>query len=515
METLQDDVACMQQCMFGRRDYSASQSCESACKEEKRKGREAAAAARAKEREKRRIAENMARRESTSSAAMFPVVLGGVFVGVIGLIAFLRRRSDRSWASGVISDSDLETYRIPTFSPAPPKRDDRPKFSSVGSAIAALQSKDEAFSFVLFEDFAHALYVEAHTLRGSGKLAQLVPYLHSSAQMVLANHLVEDVSTIVVGSMRVEEVRADAKSRRIEARVRFIANYTERSGGVDQSYYVEELWTFSRDADVVSRPPERSRVIDCPNCGAPLDKIVAGSCKYCETKPGAGNHDWFVASIRVDAREPRAPMLTGTTEEVGTDLPTVVANDVKEKYAALLARDPKVDWRTFTQRFDAVFYRFHETWSAQELAGVRPFLSDNLFEAQQYWIAAYKAAGLRNISGDPKIIVTQLSRVTSDKYFDSMTVRVYAQCFDYTVDRDGKPVAGSRIKPRQYSEYWTFIRGASATGAPRTEDTCPNCGADASHVNMAGSCGSCGVKITNGAFDWVLSRIEQDEVYEL
>jgi predicted lipid-binding transport protein (Tim44 family) len=475
----------------------------------------AAAAKRAEDRRRQQAADNMRRQESSMSGAMFPVVLGGLFAGVAGLVAFLRRRADRSWASGVISDSDLATYRVPTFSPVPPKRDDRLKFSSVDSAIAALKAKDEAFSFVLFEDFAHALYVEAHTLRGNGKLAQLVPYLHSTAQMVLANHLVEDVSTIVVGAMRVEEVRADAKTRRIEARVRYIANYTERNGGVDQSYYVEELWTFSRDADVVSRPPERSRVIDCPNCGAPLDKIVAGTCRYCDTKPGAGNHDWFVTGIRVDAREPRGPMLTGTTEEVGTDLPTVVASDVKEKFAALVARDPKVDWRTFTQRVDAVFYRFHETWSAQDLTRVRPLLSDNLFEAQQYWIAAYKAAGLRNVSGDPKIIVTQLSRVTSDKYFDSMTVRIYAQCFDYTVDAAGKQVGGSKTKPRQYSEYWTFIRGAGTTGAPRTDDTCPNCGAEASHVNMAGSCGSCGVKITNGAFDWVLSRIEQDEVYEL
>ena len=150
-----------------------------------------------------------------------------------------------------------------------------------------------------------------------------------------------------------------------------------------------------------------------------------------------------------------------------------------------------------------------------QLAGVRPFLSDNLFEAQGYWVQAYKAAGLRNVSDEPKIIVTQLSRVTSDKHFDSMTVRVYAQCLDYTVDESGRQVGGSRTKPRQYSEYWTFIRGVAASGAPRTDDTCPNCGAGASHVNMAGACGSCGVKITRGAFDWVLARIEQDEVYAL
>ena len=32
-------------------------------------------------------------------------------------------------------------------------------------------------------------------------------------------------------------------------------------------------------------------------------------------------------------------------------------------------------------------------------------------------------------------------------------------------------------------------------------------------VNMAGECAYCSSKITSGQFDWVLSRIEQDESY--
>ena len=30
---------------------------------------------------------------------------------------------------------------------------------------------------------------------------------------------------------------------------------------------------------------------------------------------------------------------------------------------------------------------------------------------------------------------------------------------------------------------------------------------------MAGSCTHCNAKVTSGEFDWVLSRIEQDEAY--
>jgi predicted lipid-binding transport protein (Tim44 family) len=512
---MQDEVSCMQQCLGSLHlDPSNRTTCENDCNDKKRKERAEQARLRDEQRQRDRAVVRHAREERSMSARLFPVVLGGGFIGLLGFVAFMRRRKDQAWASGVISGDDVARVRRASLPPTPAAIDDRPRFPSVAAAIASLKAKDDAFSLVLFEDFAHALYVEAHTMRGQRELARLVPYLSDEARAVMASQVVDGVSTIVVGGMRIEDVRADAPSRKIEARVRFTTNYTETNSGADQSYYAEEVWTFTRDADVASRPPERSRVIDCPNCGAPLDKIVAGTCRYCDTAPGAGSHDWFVSRIRVEAREPRGPMLTGTTEEVGTDLPTVVAPDVKQTYAALVARDPALDWRRFTQRVDAIFYRFHETWSAQELERVRPFLSDNLYEAQRYWVATYKAAGLRNVSDEPKILVTQLARVTSDKFFDAVTVRIYAQCLDYTVDQNGKVVGGNRTKPRQYSEYWTLIRGAGATGAPRTEDTCPNCGADASHVNMAGICGSCSVKITNGGFDWVLSRIEQDEVYE-
>jgi len=32
-------------------------------------------------------------------------------------------------------------------------------------------------------------------------------------------------------------------------------------------------------------------------------------------------------------------------------------------------------------------------------------------------------------------------------------------------------------------------------------------------VNMAGYCEYCKAKVTSGEFDWVLSKIEQDEAY--
>jgi hypothetical protein len=73
-------------------------------------------------------------------------------------------------------------------------------------------------------------------------------------------------------------------------------------------------------------------------------------------------------------------------------------------------------------------------------------------------------------------------------------------------------VAGNPQSDRYYSEYWTFVRGAGVRGAPRSDKNCPNCAAPLD-TNMAGECTYCGAKVTSGEFDWVLSKIEQDEAY--
>jgi len=106
-----------------------------------------------------------------------------------------------------------------------------------------------------------------------------------------------------------------------------------------------------------------------------------------------------------------------------------------------------------------------------------------------------------------------LAKVVRDQHFDALTFRFWGTGRDTTVRQDnGQVVGGNPHADRAYSEYWTLIRGAGVRGAPTTDATCPNCGAPLS-TNMAGDCEHCGAKITRGDFDWVLSKIEQDDSY--
>jgi hypothetical protein len=76
----------------------------------------------------------------------------------------------------------------------------------------------------------------------------------------------------------------------------------------------------------------------------------------------------------------------------------------------------------------------------------------------------------------------------------------------------GKVVTGSKLRDRPYSEYWTLIRSRARRGAPVATPTCPSCGAPL-NITMSGECEHCQAHVTAGEFDWVLSKIEQDDSY--
>ena len=146
------------------------------------------------------------------------------------------------------------------------------------------------------------------------------------------------------------------------------------------------------------------------------------------------------------------------------------------------------------------------------LAAARPFVSDGLFDYLRYWITAYRQNGLRNVVDEPYLSGWVPAKIRRDNHYDALTVRIWAGGKDYTVDGDGNVVGGKPRSDRPYSEYWTLIRTRAARGPARSDAGCPNCGAPL-QISMGGSCDHCGVHVTSGEFDWVLSKIEQDDAY--
>jgi len=264
---------------------------------------------------------------------------------------------------------------------------------------------------------------------------------------------------------------------------------------------------------VRSKPPDQVGSFHCPNCGAPFQSAGGGRCDYCGQVVTDGRFDWSVQSIELLEQEDRPPALTGTTEEEGTDFPTVYHPEVAARRAQLLAADPAATDEAITARLRLIYDQLNAAWTNLDLKPIRPFVSDSLFEYLQYWIDAYRQQGLRNVLQGMHITKITLAKVVRDKHFDALTYRFWGTGRDTTVRQDnGQVVGGNPHADRAYSEYWTLIRGAGVRGAPTTDATCPNCGGPLS-TNMAGDCEHCGAKITRGDFDWVLSKIEQDDSY--
>ena len=99
-----------------------------------------------------------------------------------------------------------------------------------------------------------------------------------------------------------------------------------------------------------------------------------------------------------------------------------------------------------------------------------------------------------------------------NRFYEAVSVLLWATGLDYTVDANNWLVSGSASRERPYSGYLTFVRISARTGAARAQKSCSNCG-PALKVSMAGNCDYCHVKVMSGAFDWVLSKVERDELY--
>ncbi len=388
------------------------------------------------------------------------------------------------------------------------------------ASMDPLRRVDPEFSQVLFEDFAFRLFSTAnrarHTLEA---LTTIAPYVGPTARQQLYTRTPgQPVESVVVGAMRTfrvdvpkSPVDAQGRPNRVRIGIEYEANVTT----AEATYYTVETWLFGREATRLSKPPGASKGFPCPNCGAPWQASASGTqvCASCGEVIDNGRFDWIVEQVSLSSSDERPPTVTEEVEERGTDLQTYRQPDVDRQWASLEADDPALTEQNLIARLNLIHKQLNEEWSKNDLRAVRGLVSDGLFDYLQYWVDTFKKQGLRNQLADTGITHTIVAKVVRDRWYDAITIRLWAQGKDYIVRSDtGKIVRGSKSVVRKYTEYWTLIRSRSRTGAPNAAPTCSNCGASL-QITMAGECEHCNAHVTAGEFDWVLSKIEQDDTY--
>lgn len=381
------------------------------------------------------------------------------------------------------------------------------------ASLDRLRAADRNFSEPVFLDFAQLVYVRAQSARPSGETSRLVPWVseEATAPLFVRREGLEEVRDVVLGSIRITGLAEEAGFDLLD--VDFEANVTEVRAGHPRQLLVRDRYTFRRRSGVLSPTPDRMRSLSCAGCGSTLEPAPDGACPNCGAPRTGGRLQWEVARIApLDRRTVTPPDLrVGGGIEPGTNAPTRVDPGLADGRREMERRRPGFSWPDFDARVRSTFLRLQGAWGSLRWEEARPFETDALFQSHRFWIERYRAFGLRNRMEDIEILDVQVCRVGFDAFHEFVAVRIFARMLDWTLDAEGRVVGGSPDEPRTFSEYWTFLRSSEAPSAvSREAATCPSCAAPLDRVNAAGICEYCGSKIVTGAFDWVVSRIEQD-----
>lgn len=389
---------------------------------------------------------------------------------------------------------------------------------------------DINFSRIVFLDFVHLLYVKYYSYYGKKDFSYLTPYLDNDVQhdkmldLLIGNQVVV-FSEIVINSVRLYSISSTGTEDRIGVEIEsnytiHPAFYTQDTGKQHTRYARTERWLFQRKKDLLSLPPEKMQALSCPACGAAAHFTDAGECDSCRTFIIKGEQHWYVKNrfvlnqTVVDTGD-----LVAYAEEQGTSLPTLSSPTLLQEITAFEQQRSIVwsdYWNSFKQQIvQNYFLALNTAWTNHDLTKVRHLVSDRLYEANSFWMVLYKQQGWNNRLDDLKVQDISLIKIELDKYYETITVRIFASCFDYTEDKQHKIIGGSNKKRRVYTEYWTFARRA---GVEKTEsnfnlNACPQCGAAADKMGQSAVCEYCGSKISTGQFSWVLFLITQDENY--
>lgn len=381
--------------------------------------------------------------------------------------------------------------------------------------LTPVRSTDAFFSEPVFTDFAQLVYARAQEMRGTGNRGPLEAWMAPGVidKLFADREGLTSVTEVVFGATRIVQVSTESGFVRID--VEFETNLTEMRNGAQAKVLCAERWSFRRKAGVRSPAPERMRALGCAGCGSTLEPKTDGTCPSCGANRRGGLTQWEVSAIPYANRRPLAPPELDVDEgggiERGTELPTVYDSRFSAAKRAFEGRHPDQSWPEFEERVRAAFLALQDAWSSRQWERARPFETDALFQTHRFWMERYAAFSLVNRVEQVAVTRVTLAKIDADAFYESITVRIFARALDWTEDAAGKVVGGSASAPRTFSEYWTFLRAIPGTAA--APSNCPSCGAPLSAGGGATVCGSCGGKLVGGTFDWVASRIEQDDAY--
>jgi predicted lipid-binding transport protein (Tim44 family) len=323
-----------------------------------------------------------------------------------------------------------------------------------------------------------------------------------------AQHRHALLESLNVRGLAIEDAQCNAQGQSIVVHFDLVyraktlddANQTVADEGQDQRH--AERWTFGRGPAARSAVNGGVIASRCPACGAELRLALDGTCAHCKASLTNGSVDWVVIDV-----QPAAYVGYSADSSLGFASPSIT-----DGVAALTAADKDFALAVFEGRVKTAFLALQDAWCKQNLDAGRAFMSPGAYFSWSSQLETLAAEGRRNVMENVSVRAVEPVRIVHGRVFDDLTVRISAAAADFEVDQSGRIVFGDR-SVRPFMEDWTFQRsvGVATSNKPGTlENTCPSCGAPVS-LTQIGECRYCKAAVTSGKFDWVVSRIDQED----
>jgi predicted lipid-binding transport protein (Tim44 family) len=433
------------------------------------------------------------------------VVLAGIIVLVIVVILVFARRGSTAAAAA----APAEPWPPVQAGPDP----------AVLAAVGAIRGADPDFepeTFLQRAEMAFLLVKRAYQDRNVHAARafmshELWPAWSQDVQALVAAHQRPVLENLNVRGMQVPFVSHADTGDTIQVHFDYVAaaHTVEEDGGRQVSGAADdqrlgELWTFQRAAGARTVLSGGATASKCPNCGALLKLNDDGVCDYCGADITSGRYDWVATRIDQDWFRGASTSATFGAAEL----------EPQAGMATIRAEDPSFDPEAFRGRAQQAFFALQQAWQERDLTSSRPFMSPGLYLGWSSQVQQLIELHKKNVLDGLNVDGIDVVKVVHGSALDNVTVRVTATCADYEVDeRTGRMIFGSK-SPSQFVEYWTFQRsvGVQTTDRSILDRVCPNCGAPL-EINQVGDCRYCKAAVTSGRFDWVLSRIEQEDEY--
>lgn len=178
-----------------------------------------------------------------------------------------------------------------------------------------------------------------------------------------------------------------------------------------------------------------------------------------------------------------------------------------------LKRNPGFDPASLMTKANTAFLAIQQAWTKQDMAPVRRWISDGVWQRFNTQFAMMRLLGQTNVVGNIQVKKAFIDAVEQDGAFDIVHIGIQYSAQDDFVSARFPQL--DRRGPVEMLEYWSFMRKAGAAEQDLYHsNNCPACGAQLPpDMGEVARCASCGAVSTLGEYDWVLAEITQADDY--